>query len=139
MEITWYGLSCFRLTERGLATVVTDPYDHRVAGYEALKLKADIVTISHNAPGHNYESGVKGKSRVITGPCEFEIGRAPGAPSPGRSKPLKPRVARFAIMTRHLAVKPQSLRQAIGILGHGAASGDSSCRYSASRSANSAS
>jgi L-ascorbate metabolism protein UlaG (beta-lactamase superfamily) len=74
MEITWYGLSCFRLTERSLATVVTDPYDHEVTGLEPLKLRGDIVTISHNAPGHNYETGVKGKSRVITGPCEFEIG-----------------------------------------------------------------
>ncbi|MBN2149457.1 MAG: MBL fold metallo-hydrolase [Anaerolineales bacterium] len=74
MEITWYGLSCFRLTERGLATVVTDPYDSDVAGYEALKLRADIVTISHDAPGHNYTTGVKGSSRVITGPGEFEIG-----------------------------------------------------------------
>lgn len=74
MEITWYGLSCFRLTERGLATVVTDPYDHRVAGYEALKLKADIVTISHNAPGHNFSAVVKGNSHIITGPGEYEIG-----------------------------------------------------------------
>lgn len=74
MEITWYGLSCFRLTERSLATVVTDPYDHRVAGYDALKLKADIVTVSHNAPGHNFTSAVKGTSHVITGPGEFEIG-----------------------------------------------------------------
>jgi L-ascorbate metabolism protein UlaG (beta-lactamase superfamily) len=74
MEITWYGLSCFRLSERGLATVVTDPYDHRVAGYEALKLKADIVTISHDAPGHNYEAGVKGKTHVIRTPGEYEIG-----------------------------------------------------------------
>ena len=74
MEITWYGLSCFRLTERGLATVVTDPYDHRVAGYEALKLRADIVTISHSAPGHNYTSVVKGNAHTITGPGEFEIG-----------------------------------------------------------------
>jgi L-ascorbate metabolism protein UlaG (beta-lactamase superfamily) len=74
MEITWYGLSCFRLSERGLASVVTDPYDHRVTGYEPLKLKADIVTISHDAPGHNNAAGVKGKSHVITGPGEFEIG-----------------------------------------------------------------
>ena len=74
MEITWYGLSCFRLVERGLATVVTDPYDHQVAGYEALKLRADIVTISHDAPGHNYARAVKGTSHVITGPGEFEIG-----------------------------------------------------------------
>jgi L-ascorbate metabolism protein UlaG (beta-lactamase superfamily) len=74
MEITWYGLSCFRLTERGLATVVTDPFDNRVAGYESLKLRADIVTVSHEAPGHNYTSAVKGFSRTITGPGEFEIG-----------------------------------------------------------------
>ncbi len=74
MEITWYGLSCFRLTERGLATVVTDPFDNRVAGYEALKLRADIVTVSHGAPGHNAVSAVKGYSRLITGPGEYEIG-----------------------------------------------------------------
>ena len=74
MEITWYGLSCFRLTERNLASVVTDPYDSQVAGYEALKLKADIVTVSHEAPGHSYTSAVKGYSHLINTPGEFEIG-----------------------------------------------------------------
>lgn len=74
MEITWYGHSCFRLMERGLATVVTDPFDHSVVGYEPLKLKADIVTVSHNAPGHNFVSAVKGVSHVINGPGEYEIG-----------------------------------------------------------------
>jgi L-ascorbate metabolism protein UlaG (beta-lactamase superfamily) len=74
MEITWYGLSCFRLTERGLATVVTDPYDSETAGFTPLKLRADIVTVSHQAPGHSYTSGVKGYSHLITGPGEFEIG-----------------------------------------------------------------
>lgn len=74
MEITWYGLSCFRLTERGMATVVTDPYDHQAAGYEPLKLRAEIVTISHDAPGHNNAAAVKGKNHIITGPGEFEIG-----------------------------------------------------------------
>ncbi len=74
MEITWYGHSCFRMTERGLATVVTDPYDHKQVGYDPLKLKADIVTISHNTPGHNHLSAVKGENRVIDGPGEYEIG-----------------------------------------------------------------
>lgn len=74
MEITWHGHSCFRLTERGLATVVTDPYDATVAGYETLRLKGDIVTISHDAPGHNMASAVKGRTHVLTGPGEFEIG-----------------------------------------------------------------
>ncbi len=74
MEITWYGHSCFRLTERSLATVVVDPFDSKSIGYSPLKLKADIVTVSHDAPGHNYAEAVKGTSHVITGPGEFEIG-----------------------------------------------------------------
>ena len=74
MEITWYGHSCFRLTERNFATVVTDPYDNKSIGYDALKLKADIVTISHDAPGHNNTDAVKGVSHVIEGAGEFEIG-----------------------------------------------------------------
>ena len=74
MEITWYGHSCFRLTERGLATVVTDPFDSSVIGYEPLKLKADIVTVSHEAPGHNFTSAVKGGPHVISGAGEYEIG-----------------------------------------------------------------
>jgi L-ascorbate metabolism protein UlaG (beta-lactamase superfamily) len=74
MEITWYGHSCFRLTERNYATVVTDPFDSKTIGYDALKLRSDIVTVSHDAPGHNNTDAVKGTSHVIDGPGEFEIG-----------------------------------------------------------------
>ncbi len=74
MEITWYGHSCFRLTERNFATVVTDPFDSKAIGYEPLKLKAEIVTVSHAAPGHNNVDAVKGVTHTITGPGEFEIG-----------------------------------------------------------------
>lgn len=73
MEITWYGHSCFRLAERGMATVVTDPYDSKAIGYSPIRLKADIVTVSHDAPGHNNTEAVKG-ARVINGAGEFEIG-----------------------------------------------------------------
>ncbi len=74
MEITWYGLSCFRLTERGLASVVTDPYDHQVVGYQPLSLRGHIATVSHDDPGHNFISAVKSKPHIIKGPGEFEIG-----------------------------------------------------------------
>jgi L-ascorbate metabolism protein UlaG (beta-lactamase superfamily) len=74
MEITWYGLSCFRLTERNLATVVTDPYDCQVAGYEPLKLRGDILTVSHEAPGHSHISAVKGYTHLINTPGDYEIG-----------------------------------------------------------------
>jgi len=74
MEITWYGHSCFRLTERNMATVVTDPFDNKSTGYDVLKLKSDIVTVSHEAPGHSNIDAVKGASHVIDGAGEFEIG-----------------------------------------------------------------
>src|SRR5512134_1549622 len=74
MEITWYGHSCFRLTERNYASVVTDPYDSKSIGYDSLKLRSDIVTVSHDAPGHNNTDAVKGTSHVIDGAGEFEIG-----------------------------------------------------------------
>ena len=73
MEITWYGLSCFRLTERKHATVVTDPYNGNL-GLPGLKLKADVVTVSHHAPGHNYADGVSGMQHTLDGPGEYEIG-----------------------------------------------------------------
>lgn len=74
MEITWYGHSCFRLTERSFASVVTDPFDSKSIGYEPLKLRSDIVTVSHDAPGHNNTDAVKGTLHVIDGAGEFEIG-----------------------------------------------------------------
>lgn len=74
MEIAWHGHSCFRMIERGMASVVTDPYDDSI-GYGSLKLKADIVTVSHDAPGHNNLDAVKGSDvHPITGPGEYEIG-----------------------------------------------------------------
>jgi L-ascorbate metabolism protein UlaG (beta-lactamase superfamily) len=88
MEITWYGHSCFRLTERSMATVVTDPFDSDVIGYQPLKLKADIVTTSHDAPGHSHTSVVKGTSHEIRGAGEYEIGGVfiTGVQTDGNSK-----------------------------------------------------
>lgn len=73
MELTWYGLSCFRLTERKHASIVTDPYNGKM-GLPGLKLKADVVTISHDAPGHNHATVVSGVKHNLDGPGEFEIG-----------------------------------------------------------------
>ena len=57
-----------------MSSVVADPYDHNEIGYEELKLKADIVTISHDASGHNNVKAVKGAKWEIDGPGEYEIG-----------------------------------------------------------------
>lgn len=73
MEITWYGLSCFRMVERRHASVVTDPYG-KTTGLPELKLRGDIVTVSHKARGHSHLSSVSGAKQVLTGPGEYEIG-----------------------------------------------------------------
>ena len=73
MDITWYGHSCFRMTERNFGSVVCDPYDYEKIGYEPLKLKADIVTMSNDKPGHSFLPGIKTEPFVINRPGEYEI------------------------------------------------------------------
>jgi len=68
MEITWYGHSCFRINDRGMAAVVTDPYNPEVVGFDPGKLKAEIVTVSCNKPAHNYIKAIRGKAFEINGP-----------------------------------------------------------------------
>lgn len=73
MDITWYGQSCFRIVERGQISIVTDPFSGQI-GLPAPRLKADVVTISHDEPGHNNLEAVRGNEHVLTGPGEYEIG-----------------------------------------------------------------
>lgn len=72
MDITWYGLSCFRIREGGV-TVICDPYDKKATGLALPRLKADIVTVSHNRPGHNCVEAVGGEPKVLNGPGEYEV------------------------------------------------------------------
>jgi len=71
VEISFFGHECFRLRGRD-AAVVTDPY---AAQFGALPstLQADVVTVSHDHPGHNYLAAVGGPPRAVLGPGEYEI------------------------------------------------------------------
>jgi L-ascorbate metabolism protein UlaG (beta-lactamase superfamily) len=71
MDITWYGLSCFRIREGGV-TIVCDPYD-KTLGLTLPKVRADIVTVSHDRPGHNAVERVTGEFKVLAGPGEYEV------------------------------------------------------------------
>lgn len=73
MEITWYGLTCFRLSERGLAAVVTDPYPPDV-GLTFPRPRADVVTVSYDDPQCRHTSGVRGPFELFDGPGEYEVG-----------------------------------------------------------------
>jgi L-ascorbate metabolism protein UlaG (beta-lactamase superfamily) len=71
MQINWYGHSCFRLRDR-YGTVVTDPYGDDI-GYSLPRLRADIVTVTHDHPDHANVKAIKGNPQVISGPGEYEI------------------------------------------------------------------
>ncbi len=71
MEIDWFGHACFRLRSRE-GTVITDPYSKEI-GLNFPRPRGDIVTISHDHPGHHNTHGVKGDPKVIQGPGEYEI------------------------------------------------------------------
>ena len=71
MEITWYGHACFRLSDRG-AVMVTDPFGDDM-GYTRPRIRADVVTISHDHPGHNNRIGFRGSPRFFDGPGEYEV------------------------------------------------------------------
>jgi len=72
MDITWYGHSCFRLSDRGVV-IVTDPPSDEL-GYQRPRIRANVVTISHEHPGHNNRIGFRGGPRFFDGPGEYEVG-----------------------------------------------------------------
>jgi len=73
LDITWYGHSCFRLTERNQITIVTDPFSDTIGIPAPKQLKADVVTISHHGDGHSAVDNIKGASHVLHGAGEYEV------------------------------------------------------------------
>lgn len=59
MKIEWLGHSAFRLTESTGSSIVTDPFDGAVVGYDMTHVEADAVTSSHGHADHNYLAPVK--------------------------------------------------------------------------------
>lgn len=68
MEITWLGHASFRLRGKE-GTVICDPTVRKGGG----KLTADVVTVSHQHPGHDQVGLVGGEPKVFTGPGEYEV------------------------------------------------------------------
>ena len=71
MDITWFGHACCRLRDRGI-TILADPYDD-TTGYQLPRVKADVVTVSHEDPHHSDVKACRGEPFLISGPGEYEI------------------------------------------------------------------
>ena len=76
MELTWYGLGCFRIVERGYPAIVTDPFDEEESGLTLPRARAEIVTSSKfvDEPEKARWKGLRGVSRTLAGPGEYEVG-----------------------------------------------------------------
>jgi L-ascorbate metabolism protein UlaG (beta-lactamase superfamily) len=72
VEITWLGHSCFKI-KGGETTLITDPFSPET-GYNLGNQEAQIVTVSHDRPGHNNAAAIAGTPKVLRGPGEYEIG-----------------------------------------------------------------
>ncbi len=76
MEIAWYGLGCFRLTERGYPTIVTDPFDEASTGLHLPRAAVSVVTWSQlmDDPEELHWPGLQGDIHTVASPGEYEIG-----------------------------------------------------------------
>ncbi len=76
MELTWYGLGCFRIVERGYPAVVMDPFGEEETGLVLPRSRAEIVTSSVllEDPQQARWKGLRGILRTLAAPGEYEIG-----------------------------------------------------------------
>jgi L-ascorbate metabolism protein UlaG (beta-lactamase superfamily) len=64
VDVTWHGHSCFTLKDSLGRTVAIDPFDETV-GYGWLRLKADVVLVTHAHFDHNNTRAVKSRLQAI--------------------------------------------------------------------------
>lgn len=71
MDITYLGHAAFKI-KTAKATIVTDPFDPKMVGLKFPKVSADLVTVSHHHPDHDFIEAVTDIRKVIDGPGEYE-------------------------------------------------------------------
>ncbi len=72
MEIKWFGHSFFLITNSRGIRVAMDPFDETL-GYRVPRIRAEIVTVSHNHFDHDAPRMVKGLHPVLKGEVERDI------------------------------------------------------------------
>jgi len=73
MTITWYGHSCFKISNQGgHLTIITDPFDKKI-GLTPPRGNAHIITVSHDHFDHNNTKAISGEPFIIDTPGEYEV------------------------------------------------------------------
>lgn len=65
MKIQYLGHSSFRIISDIGTTIVTDPYNKELVGYQMPKVRCDVVTVSHQHDDHNFVEALAGNPAVV--------------------------------------------------------------------------
>jgi L-ascorbate metabolism protein UlaG (beta-lactamase superfamily) len=69
VKVTWLGHACFIIESPGGTKILTDPYNNKI-GYKVSRIKADVVTVSHEHGDHNNTARAEGEPKIIRGLTE---------------------------------------------------------------------
>lgn len=78
MNIQYYGHSCFKITTKPAGrgqedvNVFIDPFDKTI-GLRPPQGQADLVLVTHDHPGHNNASALKGDPAILDIPGEYSV------------------------------------------------------------------
>ena len=76
MDIRWFGQSCFEIKNKSIS-IITDPYSADI-GLKLPKLKANIITVSHDHYDHNNVEAIadanpEKKAFLVNSPGGYEV------------------------------------------------------------------
>ena len=65
MKLQYLGHACFRIISEMGTTVVCDPYDGNMVGFDMARVRCDVVTVSHHHGDHDCMDGILGNPAVL--------------------------------------------------------------------------
>ena len=65
MKLQYLGHACFRLISEMGTTIVCDPFDSKMVGFEMSRVRCDVVTVSHHHGDHDCMDGILGNPAVL--------------------------------------------------------------------------
>ena len=65
MKLQYLGHAAFRIISDMGTTIVTDPYDGKMTGFEMAPVRTDVVTVSHHHGDHDCMNSILGNPAVV--------------------------------------------------------------------------
>ena len=65
MKLQNLGHACFRIISEMGTTIVTDPYDSKMTGFDMARVRCDVVTVSHHHGDHDCTDNVLGNPAIL--------------------------------------------------------------------------